>query len=954
MMKTTHPTRLVAVTVLLGLELVPLHAAAPQAPGTAFAYQGYFTDSGKPADGLYDLSFRLLGDQYEVVAGGGPMWSNTDFLRPAAGWTVEDVMVKDGQFQVDIDFGPAVVYDGSVRFLEVAVRAGASAGEFRILVPPHRLVPVPKALHANAAGAVTGLLSISNLPPSVARLDLPQVFVARPAFLPPSGAPFVVGLTDTVQQLSADLLDGLDSSAFWRRDVKDGASGIVEPQDLPVEIRVQNTRVLRLQEGDSNLGWSVVGGSAGNTVAPGVPGAVVGGGRGNLIETGAHYSSLLGGDGNKIDQNARDSVIGGGTGQIIGPNSINAGVFAGYDNEVGSNSRFAGVLLGSNGKVRENSDFSAVLSGGDNTIGPATYSVILGGGANRIESGANVSLIASGQQNTISTQAFASAIVAGQLNKIHPGGRRAFVGGGDYNEIGPESYNAFLGGGGRNQIQFNAPYSAILGGNLNLVRSNAGWATVLGGVQSVAGAPFAIAAGHQARAEHPGSIVLTDGQYADFESKAANEFAVRAAGGVRFETGGKGLTVDGTNLFEAIIHGDTWSAQLTTERIANLAVTTPKIADGAISATKLAAGAARERLLAEDGPGSGIDADRLDGLSSEEFWRLNGNAGTTAANYVGTTDDQPLQLRVNSAVGLRLVPDDPFQGLVLHSPNLIGGSAFNAIAEGNGGSVVGGGGTPALLTVGVPGIGQVPLNGGNVISASFATVAGGAGNTVRAPGAAIGGGARNLIEDDAALAVIGGGQGHEVHTNAAFATVSGGRSNEVAGFSLLGTVGGGWGNRVAATLGTIPGGRAAVAASYGQQAYASGSFEAPGDAQGSLFVLRGVTSNTVPTEIFLDGTGRRMTLSRNAAWTFEMMTVARSEAGTVAGYRQAGVVWNRDGQLFMSPAPTETLFEPPAVAGWDAEATISMLNDVFQVKVTGSSGETVRWVATVRTAEVVF
>jgi hypothetical protein len=545
-MKTTHPTRLVAVTVLLGLELVPLHAAAPQAPGTAFAYQGYFTDSGKPADGLYDLSFRLLGDQYEVVAGGGPMWSNTDFLRPAAGWTVEDVMVQDGQFQVDIDFGPAVVYDGSVRFLEVAVRAGASAGEFRILVPPHRLVPVPKALHANAAGAVTGLLSISNLPPSVARLDLPQVFVARPAFLPPSGAPFVVGLTDTVQQLSADLLDGLDSSAFWRREVKDGVSSLLSPEDLPVEVRVQNTRVLRLQEGDSNLGWSVVGGSAGNTVAPGVPGAVVGGGRGNQIETGAHYSSVLGGDGNTISSNARDSVIGGGTRQLIGANSINAGIFAGFNNVVSSNSRFAGVLLGGGGRVGASSDFAAVLSGEGNSIGTgAAYAAIASGRGCSIESGGGYAFIGGGVRNVIRTNCGSAAILSGGYNTIEQEALGSVLAGGSGNRIGPSSFGAFLGGGQDNQIEFFSSYSAILGGQANLVRSNAAWSAVLGGVGSVAGAPFAIAAGHNAKAEHSGSIVLADGQYADFASARANEFAVRASGGVRFETGGQGLVVDG-------------------------------------------------------------------------------------------------------------------------------------------------------------------------------------------------------------------------------------------------------------------------------------------------------------------------------------------------------------------------------------------------------------------------
>jgi hypothetical protein len=76
------------------------------------------------------------------------------------------------------------------------------------------------------------------------------------------------------------------------------------------------------------------------------------------------------------------------------------------------------------------------------------------------------------------------------------------LGGGCHNEIGPSAYGAFLGGGQYNQIEFNAPFSVMLGGQNNLVRSNASGATVLGGANNVAGAPFALAAGQQAKAEH--------------------------------------------------------------------------------------------------------------------------------------------------------------------------------------------------------------------------------------------------------------------------------------------------------------------------------------------------------------------------------------------------------------------------------------------------------------------
>ena len=506
-------------------------------PFSAFLYQGRLEKTGQPATGRYDFRFRLA-----VVQDGSVRFIGNSMEIP-------NVEVTEGNFAVDLDFGPGV-FDGGVRELEIAVRvSGTGSGEMLVLSPRQRIKRVPEASHADTASQLIGLLSTASLPANVARLDLPQTYPAPPLFAPTSGPPFNVGVTVTVQRLSADLLDGLDSTAFWRRETNDGVSRIVEPEDRPLEIRVQNTRVLRLQKGDSNLGWSVVGGSAGNNVAEGVPGAVVGGGRGNQVETGAFYSSVLGGDGNTIGPNAYVSTIGGGARQLIGPNSVYAGIFAGYNNMVSSNSRFAGILLGNNGKVRENSDFAAVLSGGDNTIGPgAGYAVIAAGSGCRIEAGGGSAFIGGGQANVIRSNSASSAILSGAYNSVEPGAQRSILAGGSQNQIGPASYNAFLGGGDFNKIEFNAHHASMLGGQNNLVRSNAAWATVLGGANNVAGAPFSLAGGQQAKAEHSGSIVFADASYADFPSTRANEFAVRAGGGARFETGGAGLTLDGKKI----------------------------------------------------------------------------------------------------------------------------------------------------------------------------------------------------------------------------------------------------------------------------------------------------------------------------------------------------------------------------------------------------------------------
>lgn len=52
-----------------------------------------------------------------------------------------------------------------------------------------------------------------------------------------------------------------------------------------------------------------------------------------------------------------------------------------------------------------------------------------------------------------------------------------------------------------------------------------------------------------------------------------------------------------------------------------------------------------------------LSADLLDRLHSSAFWQFSGNAGTTSGvNFLGTTDNQALELKVNGIRALRLQP----------------------------------------------------------------------------------------------------------------------------------------------------------------------------------------------------------------------------------------------------------------------------------------------------------
>ena len=191
------------------------------------------------------------------------------------------------------------------------------------------------------------------------------------------------------------------------------------------------------------------------------------------------------------------------------------------------------------------------------------------------------------------------------------------------------------------------------------------------------------------------------------------------------------------------------------------------------------------------GSGTGLTALNASQLTSgivpaaalNNAWKTAGNAGTTpGAQFLGTTDNQPLELKVNNQRGLRLEPG------VSNSVNVIGGWAGNTVAAGvTGGTIAGGG---AGLSEGAP--------VSNSVAANFGAVSGGAANSILAAAefANIGGGHFNAIQREAHHSVIGGGSGNTIQPSAPFATIGGGALNTIQPAASFGTIGGGWLNSI--------------------------------------------------------------------------------------------------------------------------------------------------------------
>ncbi len=286
----------------------------------------------------------------------------------------------------------------------------------------------------------------------------------------------------------------------------------------------------------------------------------------------------------------------------------------------------------------------------------------------------------------------------------------------------------------------------------------------------------------------------------------------------------------------------------------------------------------------------------------------------------------------------------------------IGGGSRNTAA--NSGSAIGGGSN-------------------NTASNTYTTISGGANNTAPGYAATVGGGTNNHAgtADGDRNAVIGGGD-HNSITGGYDSTIGGGGYNQITahhstiggGMSNLsqgqyGTIGGGQSNVISATYSTIPGGYRAQTTHYGEMAYASGGFAAAGDAQATTYVLRGTTTDQGGNYyLYLDGdnASESITIVPQHIMFFDIQVVAiEHDNNYSAGYHFSGVIKNTfNNQVSFinatSPLSPDFTAEDASASSWNVEVEADNTSDRLMIHVYGATGQTIRWVATVRATEVEF
>jgi hypothetical protein len=304
-----------AQLALLAL-MLSLSAGAARAQTTSFTYQGSLNDGGNPANGTYDLQFKL----FDALSGGAQQGST--IVR-------DDVQVTGGVFTVTLDFG-APAFPGANRFLEIAVRPGASTGAFTTLSPRQQITSTPYAIKSLGAASADGLSNAC----------VNCVTSGQIGSLPTGSGAYIQNATS--QQAGANFNISGNGTA--------GGTLSADTVNATTQYNFGGSRVLSAA-GVQNL---FAGLNAGASNTTGASNAFFGFNAGVGNTTGANNSFF--------GRNAGAATTTGGLNSFFGFN-------AGGLNTAGSNNSFFGLSAGSGNTNGGSNSFFGIGAGGANTTG---------------------------------------------------------------------------------------------------------------------------------------------------------------------------------------------------------------------------------------------------------------------------------------------------------------------------------------------------------------------------------------------------------------------------------------------------------------------------------------------------------------------------------------------------------------------------------------------------------
>ncbi len=420
------------------------------------------------------------------------------------------------------------------------------------------------------------------------------------------------------------------------------------------------------------------------------------------------------------------------------------------------NTESPNVIGGHNSNSVTAGKYGASIGGGCNNRITENYGTVSGGYINSVT--ASFGVVSGGDHNRVN--GLYGTIAGGQYN--YDDGNYSTIAGGYSNYV--EGDYSIIGGGYSNYVE--GDYSIIGGGRNNNARGY--YSTVAGGYDNYAHGDYSFAAGRRAKSMHDGSFVWGDRTNADIQSTGANQFVVRANGGtfIHGDLDVSGTAEVGNLTVTGTLTADTFKAKDSDH------------ADNADQATNSDHAVNADHATNADqatNAGHADVADALTGFDPNSKWGLTGNSGTTpGTDFLGTTDNQALELKVNGQRAMRLEPNSL-------GPNVIGGFSGNSVTSGLHSATIAGG----YL---------------NQVTKNYGTIAGGVGNTVSGARSFVGGGNDNIASGD--YGTVAGGLWNTASGEKS--TVGGGLNNTASGLSS--TIGGGYTNTASGEKATVGGG----------------------------------------------------------------------------------------------------------------------------------------------------
>lgn len=680
-MKTTNvKTKLIVAVLILTVTI------SATAQITSFSYQGRLSENGVLANGFYDFTFAVYDNA-------------TNQLGNAI--QINSVSVNSGLFAVSLDFGSGV-FNGAPRWLLIGVRTNGSQSPHTFLSPMQKIESTPYAIYANSAENLAGNIADSKLSSNIPRLNEPINFQSEVTFGLTVGAPFYVSNSVRIPNLNADLIDGLDSTAFSRTSHVHSAeqitSGTLADARLSANVAFS----------DRNNAFS------GNNTFPGM---VIATNPMNIF-----YGSFTG-NGYGITNLNANYLVGSIQSSNLAPNIARLNSAANFTGNVSfTPSNGAPFTVGSSIKITNlNADFLDGLDSSEfsktNHLQPAD--TIIGTLPDQNLS-TNVALLNRGQSFN-GSNIFSGVVVATNSNNTFVGNGFGLQNINATNVVGVLSIMTIPTNVARLNtlanfsapVVFNPSYGApfSVSNSIKVMNLNA---DLLDGLDSAA---FASAA-HNHNAGDIASGTLLDSR---LSSNVAMLSRNQQFTGNNLFSG----TVTITNPLSVISGNGYGITNLQATNIIGILglqnipsgfarLSSNQTFTGIVGFTPTSGGA--PFTVGNTNVVTNLNADLLDGLSATNFWKIGGNSGAGNPSILGNTDNFPLEFRVNNVRALRIEPKSL-------APNIVGGNSANSSGSGEG-MFIGGG----YL---------------NSVTGNYAVVSGGYNNVSTAAGAVVGGGDRN-------------------------------------------------------------------------------------------------------------------------------------------------------------------------------------------------------------------